>query len=108
MGLQSVCIVVALIALLAAGCLQASASERASKSCEELCLQAVEAGLNLSEGPCLGVLLEQGLENWVCDVSHQPRTPADNMPYNQCSAFLRGEATHFVEVNENCSVFRTQ
>ncbi len=78
-------------------------SSIAIKNCVELCQKAKEKGLDLSNGPCLSNNVAPG---WVCDVAHWPRLPVDNDPQNQCEAFRKGIATHFVEVDENCNVIR--
>ncbi len=78
-------------------------SSIAVKNCVELCQKAKEKGLDLSSGPCLSNNVAPG---WVCDVAHWPRLPVDNDPQNQCVAFRKGIATHFVEVDENCNVIR--
>lgn len=74
----------------------------AVKNCVQLCEQAKERNIDLSNGPCLSNNVAPG---WVCDVAHSPRLPVDNDPRNQCSAFGR-TAFHFVEVDENCNVIR--
>jgi hypothetical protein len=65
--------------------------------------QAKANGVDLSRGPCLGVIAK----GWVADVAHDPRQPVDDLPENQCEAFRSGEAEHFVELDPNGDVIRT-
>ena len=74
----------------------------AVSKCVQLCEQAREKNVDLSNGPCLSNNVAPG---WVCDVAHWPRLPVDNNPENQCPAFGK-TAFHFVEVDENCNVIR--
>jgi len=73
------------------------------------CISACEAerknGIDLSNGPCL---LNPMPENpdWVCDVAHDPRQSADDLPENQCSAFRESISHHFVEVTPECNFIR--
>ena len=73
--------------------------------CQNLCRVAIAKGVDLSAWPCLGNPMA-GMDGWVCDVAHNPRQAVDNKPENQCSAFRSGQAKHFVEVDENCSIIR--
>lgn len=77
--------------------------EKAIEMCINLCKEAKERGLDLSNGPCLSNNL---MDDWVCDVAHWPRIDIDNKPENQCSAFREGRARNFVEVDENCRVIK--
>ena len=56
---------------------------------------AVERGVDMERGPCLGVIKE----DWVADVAHDPREPVDDKPENQCEEYRSGEADHFVELD---------
>ncbi len=78
-------------------------ASEAVERCVQLCKEAKDRGVDLSNGPCLSNNVAPG---WVCDVAHWPRLPVDNDPKNQCEAFRKGIATHFVEVDENCQVIR--
>lgn len=95
--------------LLVSGCVQQEvepppANMLASMKCVKLC-EASE--VDLSNGPCLSDdNPEWDVEDWVCDVAHSPRTAEDNLPENQCQAFRRGEAHHFVEVDPNCEFIK--
>lgn len=62
-------------------------------------------GEDFSNGPCLSNAL---LPGWVLDIVHSPRQPVDNLPANQCSAYLEGRATHFVELDTEGNLVRAQ
>ncbi len=78
----------------------------AKVKCQALCRAELNAGTDLSNGPCLGNPIA-GIPTWVCDVAHQPRAAVDNEPANQCSSFRQAKAKHFVEVDEDCNVIKT-
>lgn len=85
------------------------AGEMAQKNIENLCVQECRKALyeerNLTNGPCL---TNKIVSNWVCDVSHSPRQDVDNDPSNQCEAYKKGEASHFVEVDEKCNLINSR
>ena len=60
-------------------------------------------GVDMSKGPCLSNEL---IPDWVLDVSHDPRQPVDDLPENQCSAYIEGKAHHFVELDENGNLLK--
>jgi hypothetical protein len=60
-------------------------------------------GVDFSEGPCLTNDLMVG---WVVDIVHNPRQPIDNLPQNQCPAYLEGRAKHFIELDTNGNLIR--
>jgi len=60
-------------------------------------------GEDFSTGPCLTNDL---MANWVVDIVHVPRTAEDNLPENQCQAYLEGRAKHFVELDTNGNLVR--
>lgn len=60
-------------------------------------------GVNFSNGPCLTNNLMHG---WVADIAHNPRQPVDNFPENQCAAYTRGRARHFIELDSNGNFIR--
>ena len=70
------------------------------QKCIKLCQ---ETGVALTTSPCLS---DELAPDWVCDVVHSPRQEIDNLPENQCSAFIEGKAKHFVEVTPNCELIR--
>jgi hypothetical protein len=57
--------------------------------------RAQTEGVDMSRGPCLGVI-EEG---WVADVAHDPRQLVDDEPANQCEAYRSGDVDHFVELD---------
>jgi hypothetical protein len=61
-------------------------------------------GVSMSRGPCLGEIMP----GWVADVVHNPRQPIDEDPANQCAAYRKGEARHFVELDTEGNVVRVQ
>mgnify|MGYP001583584930 CR=1 FL=1 len=68
--------------------------------CIEECKKA--SRINIDVGPCLS---NQIIEDWVCDVAHNPREAVDNLAENQCNTFGK-QAHHFVEVNTDCEIIR--
>lgn len=64
-----------------------------------------QTGEDLSEGPCLSNAL---LPGWVADIAHSPRVAVDDLPQNQCSAYLEGRAQHFVELDLEGNVIRVR
>jgi hypothetical protein len=65
--------------------------------------EARERGVDMSRGPCLGVIKE----GWVADVAHDPRQDVDDEPANQCEAYRSGEADHFVELDPEGEFIRS-
>lgn len=63
----------------------------------------VLSGVDMSKGPCLTNDLMPG---WVVDIVHSPREEIDNLPENQCQAYLEGRAEHFVELDTNGNLVR--
>lgn len=61
-------------------------------------------GVSFSNGPCLSNAVIPG---WVADIAHKPRIAADDKPENQCSAYRDGMAKHFVELDPNGNLIRT-
>jgi hypothetical protein len=66
--------------------------------------EALEQGVDMSSGPCLGEIVE----NWVADVAHEPREEIDDDPANQCEAYRKGEAEHFVELDLDGNLIRAE
>jgi hypothetical protein len=66
--------------------------------------EAVEQGVDMSNGPCLGEIME----NWVADVAHEPREDVDDDDANQCEAYRSGDADHFVELDLAGNVIRVE
>jgi hypothetical protein len=98
-------LVVALV--LAAGCgggAEDGERERAIAAARAAYEDATAGGVDLTDGPCLGVVLE----NWVADVAHDPRQEVDDRPENQCEAYRSGEADHFVELDPEGNLIRAE
>jgi len=76
--------------------------EQAKRECIKACQLALQTGQNLSSGPCLSNSI---INNWICDVAHEPREPIDDLEENQCPAYLK-TAQHFIEVDPNCNFIR--
>ena len=64
---------------------------------------AKASGLDLTTGPCLSESAETG---WVVDIAHLPREPIDDLPENQCAAYISGKIKHFVELDADGAVIR--
>ena len=71
----------------------------------ELWRVALISGDDLSDGPCLS---NKVIPDWVADIAHNPRQDIDNLPANQCSAYLSGEAKHFVEIDLEGNLIKAQ
>ncbi|MBI2019419.1 hypothetical protein HYS95_01980 [Candidatus Daviesbacteria bacterium] len=67
--------------------------------------QRKERGEDFSSGPCLS---NSVMQNWVADIVHKPRIPADDLPQNMCPAFLEGRAQHFVELDKEGNFVRAK
>lgn len=91
--------------ILISGCVgKTSDAVNAKLACIQECQKALDAGIDLSNGPCLS---DEIIEDWVCDVAHSHRQAVDNNQANQCEAFRKGEAHHFVEVDPECNFIKT-
>ncbi len=64
-----------------------------------------ERGQNFSNGPCLSDALMPG---WVLDIVHNPRQRIDDLPENQCPAYVEGRAKHFVELDIDGNFIRAE
>ncbi len=60
---------------------------------------------NFSTGPCLSNALMPG---WVVDIVHSPRLSIDDLPENQCPAYIEGKARHFVELDTDGNLTRAR
>ena len=67
--------------------------------------QRKQEGENFSSGPCLSNAL---LPGWVLDIVHNPREKIDDLPQNQCPAYLEGGAEHFVELDPEGNLIRVK
>jgi hypothetical protein len=98
---------VAVLALLAPACgggPSESEKEAAVAAAQDAYQEAIDQGVDMSNGPCLGVIMD----NWVADVAHEPREEIDDDPANQCEAYRKGEADHYVELDLNGDVIRAE
>jgi hypothetical protein len=77
--------------------------DSAVNQAKKVYLQKKEQGIDLTDGPCLTNDL---LPDWVVDIVHNPRQTIDNLPENQCAAFMEGRAKHFVELDSSGNVVR--
>ena len=93
-----------LLAVFLSGCVgqDGDAKEKAKADCMQKCRDALSAGQDLSNGPCLDNKI---IEGWVCDVAHSPRQAVDNDPANQCPEFGK-TANSFVEVDPSCNFIK--
>jgi hypothetical protein len=82
----------------------ASRAEEAVAAAKAAYADAHSRGVDMANGPCLGVVLP----DWVADVAHDPRAPVDDDPANQCEAYRSGEAHHFVELDPDGNLIRAQ
>lgn len=73
--------------------------ELAIEACVKLC---IDSDQDLSDGPCLS---NEVIEDWVCDVAHNPRQEIDNKKENQCKEYAKS-ASHFVELDSDCKLIR--
>lgn len=78
-------------------------ADNAVNQAKKIYFQKKDQGIDLSEGPCLTNDL---LPDWVVDIVHIPRETIDNLPENQCPAFIEGRAKHFVEMDPEGNVVR--
>jgi hypothetical protein len=78
--------------------------DRAVTAAREAFAEAKAEGVDFTDGPCLGVIME----NWVADVAHDPRQDVDDEPANQCEAYRSGEADHFVELDPDGNLIRAE
>jgi hypothetical protein len=67
--------------------------------------KAKARGMNFSRGPCISN--GKDIVGWVVDIAHRPRQPVDDLPQNQCSAFIDGKVDHFVELDPRGRLIRT-
>lgn len=79
--------------------------ETATNQAKLLYKHTKEKDQDLSNGPCLSNALMPG---WVLDIAHNPRSAVDDLPQNQCSAYLEGSARHFVELDLDGNVIRVK
>jgi hypothetical protein len=111
--MRTVALVTLTASLLIAGCggkgeqVSQSDRDRAVDKAQAAYRQASVSGRSLSEGPCLAEELP-GLSDWVADISHDPRQPADDDPANQCQRYRSGQAHHFVELDDEGTLIKAE
>ena len=98
-------------ALLTAGCGGGGASQADRDKAVTEAMDAYDAAktadVDFARGPCIAERLP-GLDDWVADVAHDPRTSVDDQPQNQCSRYRAGEAHHFVELDPAGQLIRAE
>lgn len=107
MKLTSASLCAAMVAAAAAGCgggPDEAEKERAVTAAQEAYAESKAEGVDFTNGPCLGVVME----NWVADIAHDPREDVDDDPENQCEAYRSGEADHFVELDPEGNLIRAE
>lgn len=73
------------------------------KAALNLYIQKKEAGINFTNGPCLGLITQ----DWVLDIAHDPRQPQDEKPENQCADFREGSANHYIEIDPDGKLIKS-
>jgi hypothetical protein len=81
--------------------------DRAVDKAQAVYRQATATGRALSEGPCIAETIP-GLRDWVVDIAHDPRQPADDDPANQCERYQSGQAHHFVELDADGTLIKAE
>lgn len=79
--------------------------DNAVKKAKDVYKNRMDSGTDFSSGPCLSNDL---LPDWVVDIAHNPRQKLDDLPENQCQAYLEKRATHFVELDLDGEVIRVK
>lgn len=74
--------------------------------CIKKCNELLNAGTNLSSGPCILDPVPE-MNEWVCDIAHQPRQAVDNARENQCNAWHNSSAKHFIEITPECEFIKS-
>jgi hypothetical protein len=73
------------------------------KNALNLYLEKKREGTDMENGPCLGKIAD----DWVLDIAHNPRQPGDNKPQNQCQDFIEGKVHHFIELDPDGKLIRS-
>lgn len=71
-------------------------ADRAINQAQNLYETKIQDGESFDDGSCLSNDL---LPNWVADIVHDPRDLSDDLPENQCPAYLEGRANHIIELS---------
>ena len=74
------------------------------KNALNLYIKNKEAGLDMSKGPCLGIIAE----DWVLDIANNPKQAEDDMPENQCAQYRSGQAHHFIELDPQGKLVKSE
>ena len=80
-----------------------SSEDEILKNALNLYIQKKQAGLDFTNGPCLGKIAD----DWVLDIAHNPRQPIDDRSQNQCPEFLDGSSHHFIELDPSGNLIRS-
>ncbi len=86
-------------------CRMLDSQETAYKACYDCllnCNLGYQAGVDFSDGPCLK---EAIIEDWACDIIHDPRTSVDDLNINQCQQYPEYSA-HIIETTPKCRFVR--
>lgn len=84
---------------------EVDANEFMKQKAINLCVKKCqEYSGDLSSGPCLDGDI---VNNWACDVAHNPRQEVDNKVENQCESYRDGTSSYFVEITSDCELIRT-
>ena len=83
---------------------QANLQDDILKNALNLYIQKKSERIDLSYGPCLGMVSD----DWVLDIAHNPRQAVDDRPENQCADFREGRAHHFIELDPDGKLIKTQ
>lgn len=78
------------------------ADDEILKNALNLYIEKKEAGVDFSNGPCLGKVAN----DWVLDIAHEPRQKIDEDPKNQCQDFSEGKVKHFIEFDPDGKLIR--
>lgn len=79
--------------------------DRASNQAKYLYEVEKAKAKDFSSGPCLSNAL---MPDWVADIAHSPRQSIDDLPANQCPAYLEGRAHHFVELDPEGNLIKAR
>lgn len=77
-------------------------NDEAFKNALNLYSKKKSEGLDMSNGPCLGIIAD----DWVLDIAHNPRQSVDDREENQCEEFKAGTAHHFIELDTEGKLIR--
>jgi len=84
---------------------QAAGQDLAVARCQEMFRQKFALGEDMSAGPCLS---EEIVDDWACDVAHNPRQAIDDQAANQCQSYRDGRVSHFVELDQSGNLIKAK